>query len=60
MLKIRMMGTEDEIEEFIGFMEEEQSSYELDNKSDMQQCKRSTKHVRMYAELKKNSEDKEN
>lgn len=60
MLKIRMMGTKDEIEEFMDFMSEEQNVYEVNNQSDMYQSKRSTKHVRMYVELEKNSEDKEN
>ena len=60
MLKIRLMGTEDELEEFKGYLVEEQSSYEVRQISRRYKSKGSRKHLRMYAEIEKNNEDKEN
>ena len=60
MLKLRVMGTKEELELFKSFLMNEQKAYETDNWSDQLSIKGTSRHFRMYAELIRNSGTKEN
>ena len=58
MLKIRLMGTEDELKNFKSYLEMEQSAYAVTHISKMYRNKGTKKHLRMYAEIEKNGEER--
>lgn len=59
MLKIRLMGPKEELEAFKGYALKAQQAYEINNISGMYPCKGTNRHLRMYAEIRKNCEKKE-
>ena len=52
------MGTEDELKNFKSYLEMEQSAYEVTHISKMYRNKGTKKHLRMYAEIEKNGEER--
>lgn len=58
MLKLRAMGTEEELNRFRRYLQENQDAYEVESISKMYPNKGTTRHLRMYAEIQNHSEKK--
>jgi len=59
MLKLRMMGTKEEIESFERFLQDEQTAYNVDTISGLYRNKGTEINRRMYAELSRIEQEKE-
>lgn len=59
MLKLRAMGTEQELEQFKEYLEEAQDAYEVESISELYPNKGTDRHLRMYAEIQNNRKKKE-